>query len=168
MEAWESFGNWIIHNILQPTLGKWWAEITAIIVLVIAAIFLVAFAFICVKYKKSISDLDVYRNMVDSYVIKSNKLESSKADLEQELDRVKVQLKEEHGKVESQNVQVDTLQQKLNVLSKDKDDIHKKYLDLLKGVNADVSETKTPKKATSSGSKSKKKVNPVVEDTNNN
>ena len=83
MEFLTNIGNWIIHTILEPVLGNWWAEIMFLILFVIfcaLAVSMVVFIIKTYKRTKEVKSLkeeaECLRKQCDCYEIERSDLKS--------------------------------------------------------------------------------------------
>ena len=92
MGLWTDIGNWIIHSILEPCFGNLYPEITAIILLTLAAIFVGVFVYICVKYRQSIKEANLQRALAKNSDEKLKKASVENFDLNRENQKLVGQL----------------------------------------------------------------------------
>lgn len=83
MEFLANIGNWVIHTILKPVFGEWWAEITFLILFVIfctLTILMIVFIVKAYKSNKEVEGLkeetDCLRKQCDCYEIERGDLKS--------------------------------------------------------------------------------------------
>ena len=113
MGLWTDIGNWIIHSILEPCFGKLYPEITAIILLTLAVIFVGVFVYICVKYRQSIKEANLQRALAENSDEKLKKASVENFDLNKENQKLVEQLATEKLNVQDLKIEIDDLKNKL-------------------------------------------------------